>query len=220
MVAYGTTLKRSRRLGWEAAYVDYDALRTILERLEDEGMVTTDESHNGGGAATVVVDEDLALQLENQFLALLRKEIEKVSLFTLGRQGEIAEAIGSLRFEDDSLTIVARTVPVPSSTRALQRANSDEEDKAIASQLGEEAALLPSGSIVTGPLKTPSVTTYRKTLQQQQDNNASASRPLFRARDSLMQTYTASPFQADQYTEQGVELLHVLRYICMNAMAL
>ena len=100
MVAYGASLRRARRPGWEDAYLDYTALRSQLEEIEalcKESATPDIQLPYGYDPNEKVVEA-----LQKKFLALLRKEIEKVSLFTLTRQGEIAEAVGSLRFGPDA----------------------------------------------------------------------------------------------------------------------
>lgn len=74
MVGYGSSLRRSRRPGWEDAYLDYDALRGILEEIE------------------CLYEEDIPLppnadndNLKAKFLTRLRKEIEKVYVDCLER---------------------------------------------------------------------------------------------------------------------------------------
>jgi SPX domain protein involved in polyphosphate accumulation len=69
MVGYGSSLRRSRRPGWEDAYLDYDALRAILEQIEslyEEDIPVPPNADN---------DNDI---LKAKFLTRLRKEIEKV----------------------------------------------------------------------------------------------------------------------------------------------
>ena len=227
MVGYGSSLRRSRRPGWEDAYLDYDTLRAILEEIE------------------CLYEEDIPLppnaDIDNfkaNFLTRLRKEIEKVyvhvdylvtlvtsrtrkrvstrlgtkiafllnrrSLFTLARQGEIAEAVGSLRFADTVLEIhPTRTLTHGDNgydhyyENTLAPTDSNEYE-------AESAALLPRGSLVHS-LKTP------KPLPKTAD---SLSRPMFR--DD--QVVTKADTTTDGYTFRGVELLHLLKFICVNAM--
>jgi hypothetical protein len=190
MVGYGSSLRRSRRPGWEDAYLDYDALRSILEQIqylyEDEIPLPPDN------------DEE---RLQQKFLTRLRKEIEKVSLFTLLKQGEIAEAVGSLRFEDSDLQIQpTKTSTHVENAAAVSLSSLDSSP----SYGGEEAALLPRGSLAHS-LKTP------KPLPK---TAYSLSRPMFRGDQLITKTDTTT----DAYTALGVELLHLLRFICVNAM--
>ena len=72
MVAFGNALLESLRPGWEEAYLDYEGLKELI-----------------GSTDTSAFDRRL------------RQEIEKVSLFALYQQGEIARAIGSLRLSSN-----------------------------------------------------------------------------------------------------------------------
>lgn len=204
MVGYGSSLRRARRPGWEDAYLDYDDLRSILEQIkylyESEIPLPPDN------------DEE---HLKQKFLTRLRKEIEKVSLFTLLKQGEIAEAVGSLRFEDSDLQIqptktftdVENASVVSFSSFESNHSYGKEEAILLDSPPsygGEEAALLPRGSLAR-TLKTP------KPLPKAA---YSLSRPMFRGDQLINKADTMT----DSYTALGVELLHLLRFICVNAM--
>ena len=71
MVAFGRALVSCQRSEWQEAYLDYQGLKAL------------------------VADPAAAATFDKQ----LRLEIEKVSLFALYRQGEIARAIGALRLQ-------------------------------------------------------------------------------------------------------------------------
>jgi MFS family permease len=176
MVAYGKSLKNARRHGWEAAYLDYKDLKSILRELEgclsiisskeeaaikERGgkninhihnnncghdnsstnelspLVVTntddndkrpqrhhhDEEQGGGGekGGTIGLSgfwsrstddsvnrrqdaptaNNAVARLKIQFFERLRYEIEKLSLFTLQRLGDLADTLGTLRFGDD-----------------------------------------------------------------------------------------------------------------------
>eukprot|EP00562_Extubocellulus_spinifer_P013012 CAMPEP_0178542176 /NCGR_PEP_ID=MMETSP0697-20121206/1923_1 /TAXON_ID=265572 /ORGANISM="Extubocellulus spinifer, Strain CCMP396" /LENGTH=918 /DNA_ID=CAMNT_0020174567 /DNA_START=66 /DNA_END=2822 /DNA_ORIENTATION=- len=207
MVAYGTTLLRARRPGWEHAYLDYDGLRSLLEEIESLCNAEL-------GTEGVTIDS-----LEEAFLLRLRKEIEKVSLFTLTRQGEIAETVGSLRFKEeaDRLKIFhpsASNLPGPSYNKDNDDDSDSEERIPVAghSYDSEEAALLPRGSIVSGPLTTPKPSSKK---------SAEEARPMFRGDALVTPATTHYPAAiADEYTALGVELLHLLKFICINAMGI
>ena len=68
MVAFGNAILAAQRPGWERAYVDYQDLKDLIFRDDPKA-----------------------------FYAKLQLEIEKVSLFALHRQGEIARTLGTLR---------------------------------------------------------------------------------------------------------------------------
>jgi hypothetical protein len=200
MVAYGDTLRRARRLGWEDAYLNYELLRSLLEEIEN--LCQSPAASSADDASSQVED------LEEQFLNALRREIEKVSLFTLSRQGEIADAVGALRFRNAANSLQIQPSPV-----SKVRPEDLEENVEEPSFSGEETALLPKGSIVLGPLKTPKPV-YRKGQHQEEP------RPMFR-QDAVpfMQT-TPGGTAADDYAVLGVELLHLLKFICVNAMGI
>ena len=206
MVAYGSTLRRARRPGWEDAYLDYDSLRSLLEEIES----LCDKKSSTGAMVLppgYETTEQMVDSLEEKFILRLRKEIEKVSLFTLSRQGEIAEAVGSLRFSD------ASDLKIQPSISRLPKSSMDDEDDGLedietSESYEEEAALLPRGSIVTGPLKTP------KPLPKSAD---APSRPMFRG-DVVLAPMRNKSSKTDEYTALGVELLHLLKFVCVNAM--
>jgi hypothetical protein len=208
MVAYGATLRRSRRPGWEDAYLSYEELRAPLEEIE----ALCKES----GSPTTMLppgydpNESVVNALEEKFILMLRKEIEKVSLFTLTRQGEIAEAVGSLRFENEELCLSRPSIPRHG--MSIDDTDSDGyfDDIANAESYGEEAAFLPRGSIERGPLKTPKPLTKSAT---------SPPRPMFRKQDATP-IGRISTSTTNQYTVIGVELLHLLKFVCVNAMGI
>ncbi len=211
MVAYGASLRRARRPGWENAYLNYTALRSQLEEIEAlcKESATPDIQLPFGYDP----NEKAVEILEKKFLALLRKEIEKVSLFTLTRQGEIAEAVGSLRFEADAanLTLAPELArPRPPQQLGMSVDDDDEEeftDLNDPDSYEEDAALLPRGSIVRGALKTPKPPSSKHVSYE--------SRPMFR-RDVIQGLHT--DVTVDEYTALGVELLHLLKFICVNGM--
>lgn len=214
MVAYGATLRRSRRPGWEDAYLSYEELRAPLEEIEalcKESGTPTTMLPPGYDPNESVVDA-----LEEKFILMLRKEIEKVSLFTLTRQGEIAEAVGSLRFENEGKNLVIQPSlsrpRIPKNGTSIDHTDSDGylDDTGNSESYGEEAAFLPRGSIERGPLKTPKPLTK---------SAASPPRPMFRKQASTPLGHNSNS-NANQYTVIGVELLHLLKFVCVNAMGI
>lgn len=175
MVGYGAALRASRRKGWEEAYLDYEQLRCLLE----------DMVKSPGGA----------LMIEREFLKLLREQASKCSLFILTRQGEIAESLGALRHP--GLTI-RQLVGKP--RQSLEYLCPEE----VEDTLGEQAALLPSESILIGAQKTPKVTAK------------SPSQQMFRMDDSFFH----SRDDTETLTILSVELLHLLRFVYANAMGI
>lgn len=169
MAAFGNSLVQARRSGWEGAYVDYNRLKKdYLDHLD----VMTRPSRDGErGESTPFLlegqhdpshqqpwenhhEEERLRAHERGFLLQLRQEIERVSLFSLKKQGELADAIGALRF------------PVTN----------------------------------TGQPQTLFTGRIRRT-----DNN-----------DMIVNNNTSAE-EIDAYTELGVELIHLIRYICINS---
>ena len=77
MVAFGKSLQKCRRCGWESAYLDYIKLKRILLELEN----------------SLEKDSDM---IRGRFFHELGQEIEKISLFSLKTQGMLSEAIGKV----------------------------------------------------------------------------------------------------------------------------
>jgi hypothetical protein len=115
MVDFGKLLKRSRRGGWETAYLDYNKLKRILSSLANSRMdrndgTEVDNSQNNGEIVRSYEDETekCSIRIKEAFFQELGEEIEKVSLFTLKMQGILSEAIGYLRFRDDDTINVVK----------------------------------------------------------------------------------------------------------------
>jgi predicted ThiF/HesA family dinucleotide-utilizing enzyme len=115
MVEYGKAMERARRPGWESAYLDYSGLKKIIAEIE--GILWSKDPEqsrlidngpfvevNMGGR---VISSDGVTQhvahLKDVFFQKLHVEIEKVSLFTLKKKGQLADAVGAARFEDTGL---------------------------------------------------------------------------------------------------------------------
>jgi hypothetical protein len=83
MVQFGTTILESRHDPWANAYLDYDGLKLALKQLGQLSPVQEDPGVNGYHS------EDFEL--------LLNDQIEKVVLFFLDKQGELARRLRDLR---------------------------------------------------------------------------------------------------------------------------
>lgn len=111
MVAFGRSLKQSRRSGWEVAYLDYHKLKKILSELAETASKSCDVDVEANGhfdqqerqitALFPGESEKHSVSVKELFFQELGEEIEKVSLFMLKIQGNLSEAIGHLRFRDD-----------------------------------------------------------------------------------------------------------------------
>jgi MFS family permease len=126
MVSYGNSLRLARRSGWEGAYLDYDKLQKSLRKIdelfttavrrqetnkhrdddeeEETPLLTTAVDSAGHASTPRMTQERLLTQLATlgkSFMMDLQAEIEKVSLFYLKKQGELADAVGALRFNQN-----------------------------------------------------------------------------------------------------------------------
>lgn len=123
MVLYGNSLRLARRSGWEEAYIDYDKLQDSLRKIDElfhaSVPVHQDEQQSREERTPLIVGhienahgESLFSQLVTlgqAFMMELQSEIEKVSLFYLKKQGELADIVGAVRFNQSLSTAVFRT---------------------------------------------------------------------------------------------------------------
>jgi hypothetical protein len=280
MVGYGETLLRSKRPGWESAYINYDNLKSIVEEVErlyqsleetptptptasyesehesllvEEGIVSVDE------AATL----EKASQLSEQFLRALRNQVEKISLFALSRQGELADAVGSLRFNshlggdeeeveimEDKKTPILKDSKVSTSYGSLAITSSESnvdsttnsiEAGSVSPYVDELSFLLPQISSQAADKdglrgvseKFPRPMFAGKTVLELTERASSISNSLIASdmnRDGNGHANdwenedigngkdSSSSVVLDPYSLVGVELLHLLRFICVNSM--
>jgi hypothetical protein len=104
MVAFGNAILSARRKGWETAYVDYQGLKDLIfqdpPKKNQTRSTTTITNHHENQTHPVPNNDNnnnTNDPIPHEFLSKLQQEIEKVSLFALHRQGEIAKALGALR---------------------------------------------------------------------------------------------------------------------------
>ncbi len=277
MVGYGTQLLKARRPGWEMAYLDYNELKLLLDELdkvifkfcsmaEDDLMCSEKSSlldyshqHNSLHSSSHIetYQEELSSKAE-QFLYLLRKEVEKVSLYSILRQGELADAIGSLRFnfdekkEGDVELGRKLTLRYYSEKESFFEAVTDEDsgEKVLSSaaeatlfhdlsallpnlgssspshesirfkdatNLNIESRLMFAGSGVFNPIEHNSITNSNLATNPSVDESDNCWIPI--TEDGSEDSYKVTePDHTDDYTIVAVEVLHLLRYICINAM--
>jgi Major Facilitator Superfamily len=122
MAGFGSSIRLSRRDGWEGAYLDYDRLEAALTRLETLVLAVGTSTSGARGVGSrreghehqSLLFKPKAMSLEHGFVDRLVKhsqaflrdlhlEIERVALFSLKKQGELADAVGSLRFAEDPI---------------------------------------------------------------------------------------------------------------------
>lgn len=278
MVGYGTQLLKARRPGWEMAYLDYNELKLLLDELnkiifkfcdmaeddylmysENSSLLDFSDQHNSLHSSSHVktYQEELSTKAE-QFLYLLRKEVEKVSLYSILRQGELADAIGSLRFNFDEkkegdielgqkltlrhyserdaffeavtgedsaeniLSSAAEATLVHDLSALLPNlGSSSPSHESIrfkdATHLNIESRLMFAGSGVFNPIEHNSSANSNIATDTGVDESDNCWIPIIEdgSKDSCTET---EPDHTDDYTIVAVEVLHLLRYICINAM--
>ncbi len=197
--------------------------------LLETGRPSPSDPTHDVAAATEATDDSTDQKLEDahrrarvlagKFLDLLHSEVEKVFLFSLARQGEIADAVGSLRYADAPVPLRMSVGTVRSSgllelgresTGGDEEEDEEDDDNGFNTgdiALGATAALLPRTSI-----RLPSQASPPHAIRKQPENQE---RALFQG-DGL---FTGALDDLDSYSALGVELLHLLRFVCVNAMA-
>ena len=183
----------------------------------------------------------------NKFLCLLQSEIEKVSLFALKRVGELSDTIGSLRFGEECVMGNAgdgdanktehkgRRMGV-NSGRVSPNSTSEEEAGERSSDDEYDDDYLSDGSpgSVTRDEKATGALHHLYYAREENEyrvgrgsTHSSAgfvanhnSRLMFADRilgeDSIL---VSAVDEVDAFCEVGTEVLHLLKFICVNAMA-
>ncbi len=210
MVNFGDLLTKSKRPGWENAYLDYDGLKDVGRRVQR--VLAERERHLTGDPAqdstitSARLDEELHCY-SAEFTAKLHQEIEKITLFCLAMLGDLAHSLGALRFDESSMG--AGVVP---HHERIESAADDIED-GVENQdftpeaLEELARLLPSSR--AGSYTSDSRRNSRQsfgTLFKKENLSTLVGRDFNDAEDSVR-----------IYSVVGVELLHLLRFTCLNA---
>lgn len=186
-----------------------------------------------------------ARAITGRFLGLLRAEIDKVSLFVHSRMGELTDTIGSLRFPSDTLDFdneyrhqlsdggihpSASSSSEDSSTSSVE-ASSDLEDMKPDSKLFPKRRGIKRCSDIMGSSfmhqsfegffdqQSAKSTTLR---QLRLAEHLRMTRPIFRSDQVLGEDFLllSAVDEADAFAAVGVEFLHLLRFICINAIAI
>ncbi len=209
MVGYGDSLSKSRRQGWEAAYLDYDGLKEIRHQLEallvkrDQDIAASLSFHPG----SYIEGNDDGLQkyreLTEKFSSKLHSEIEKVSLFSLARTGELADAVGALRFKKLPGLASSSCFDLHDSSDDVENTSGYNFD-----EFGERASLLPSSG--------------RKSYSRRKSSNPSTQNLFSKEK---LETIIGAKIDTDSdeigfYSDIGVELLHLLKFTCLNAVGI
>ena len=220
MVGFGAVLDKSRRPGWENAYLDYEGLKAILYRLEEAIVANAArlsfQSQDLTPDSPDVIDEDVR-RSSTEFMSKLHSEIEKVTLFCLSRLGDLAHSLGALRFSDDTL------YECPDAD--------DDDDVESAKKVGtrvegadteKNRGKLHGGLNSNGPGERDSLLTAtdRRSYSDMPPSRMRANKNLFH-RESLTTLIGLRSYDVDEkfsvYAELGVELLHLLKFSCLNA---
>ena len=172
-----------------------------------------------------------AKQLAERFLGLLQSEVEKVSLFALSRQGELADTVGSLRFNDliDSIESSGGLWNNPCHTHPSSSSSSENDGDGSSDSANDRRHSIVrkrgrKRNESTGLHHVRSRAMQGETARQRNLNSRHVqhSRPLFHRSDLIVAEdlmISTGVDEIDAYTCVGVELLHLLRFICVNAMA-
>jgi len=179
-----------------------------------------------------------ARAITGRFLGLLRAEIDKVSLFTHSRMGELTDTIGSLRFPCDDMEIGNRDEHPLSDGGMHPSASSSSEDISISSgdasdhddSNGNAPRFQGRQGRINGRIRRKEI--LEATLMKPNDRATYGQlnlaeqlrlhRPIFRSDQVLGDDFLllSAVDEADAFTAVGVEFLHLLRYICVNAIAI
>lgn len=177
-----------------------------------------------------------ARAITGRFLGLLRAEIDKVALFTHSRMGELTDTIGSLRFPCDGIEIGNRDEH-QLSDGGIHHASSSSEDEISISSGDDEINNVNNAPRFQGRQGRINGRIRRKEILEatllKPDDRATFEqlnlaeqlrlhRPIFRSDQVLGDDFLllSAVDEADAFTAVGVEFLHLLRYICVNAIAI
>jgi hypothetical protein len=218
MVNFGDLLSKSKRPGWENAYLDYEGLKDVGRHVRQ--LLAERERHLTGDPAQDSTTTSARLEEElhcytAQFTSKLHQEIEKVTLFCLAMLGDLAHSLGALRFDESSMgggAMQDDSMENGDKSDALheeEAENGNEKEVFTPDSLGELACLLPTsrprfGSYVSDSRRN-SRTPYGK-LFKEENLITLVGRDFNDAEDSVR-----------IYSVIGVELLHLLRFTCLNA---
>lgn len=183
-----------------------------------------------------------ARAITGRFLGLLRAETDKVALFTHSRMGELTDTIGSLRFPCDDMEIGNRDEHPLSDGGIHPSDSSSSDDISISSsdasdgndnninaprfqgRQGGNSGRMSRKQIMEATLMNPNMedvdrTTFRQLNSAEQ---LRLSRPIFRSDQVLGDDFLllSAVDEADAFTAVAVEFLHLLRFVCVNAIVI
>ena len=171
-----------------------------------------------------------AAAITERFRGLLRAEIEKIILFANSKLGELSDTIGSLTystFEDDQEEM-RKKFPTLADGGMHQLSSSDSDNNADSDQSvasDEDGELNSDGNLVNAAelqhgrhrrINTDSSNETRKQIIMR--DRLRISKPVFQKADFLGDDFSllSAVDETDAYIAVGVELMHLLRYICVN----
>jgi len=188
----------------------------------------------------ILVAHAKARAITKRFLGLLSAEVEKVSLFVHARLGELADTMGSLRFANDEGDALGRSdneYPLSdggfhsSSSSSNGSIYSSDGDDGITQRMSFES-VLNNTEINPRPF-SPSISSKHRTRRKKsaqytkrdmevKNDYARQSKPLFQRSDAVFgedMSLLSAVDEADGYAAVGVELIHLLRFIMVNTLA-
>ncbi|KAL3772801.1 hypothetical protein ACHAW5_009333 [Stephanodiscus triporus] len=218
MVGFGAVLDKSRRPAWGNAYLDYEGLKTILYRLEEvvvenAARLSYQSQHLTPDFPGEITDEDVR-RYSNEFMSKLHCEIEKVTLFCLSRFGDLAHSLGALRFDKDTLYEYPYEDDDDDDMESAKKigaliVEAENETKGgglrgglVCDNSGERDALLPAA-------------VRRRSYNDMPPSRRRANANLFHSENLSTCNDFGDKFSV--YAELGVELLHLLKFSCLNA---
>lgn len=145
-------------------------------------------------------------------------------LFANSRLGELSDTIGSLRYSsnEDGQDEMRRKSPSLAEVGMHQLSSSDSDDEdsgpSSASSLADEQE---DGIGDNGNRRLRKIDSSETKKQLVLRDRLRISKPLFQKADFLGEDFSllSAVDEVDAYTAVGVELLHLLRYICVNVIA-
>ncbi|KAL7542428.1 hypothetical protein ACHAXR_011769 [Thalassiosira sp. AJA248-18] len=161
-----------------------------------------------------------AAAITERFRGLLRAEVEKVILFANSRLGELSDTIGSLRYSsyEDGQEEMRKRYP-SLADGGMHQLSSSEDDSGMSCASSVQNDDL-GGNGDHHIFKSDSSKDETKNQIMLRDR-LRISRPMFQKADFLGEDFSllSALDEADAYTAVGVELMHLLKYICVNIIA-
>lgn len=173
-----------------------------------------------------------ASAITERFRGLLRAEVEKIILFANSRLGELSDTIGSLRYSsyEEGNRNVRRTFPNLDDGGLHPCSSSDDDEGSISCASSDEDTrhrqMLFDRSdrdkqhqrYQSDSSNEKGTTTKRQLVIR---DRLRLSRPLFQKAGFLGEDFSllSAVDEADAYTAIGVELLHLLKFVCVNIIA-